>query len=488
VKIDDKNDVDCIYIFIFKEDVEEKKISYSYLKEIDEKSGSLVGELIKKGKITGKAKSKCSFYIDGKRYCVIGLGEEKKLDARKISFASGAASRDAVNEKDIAVRAVMRTSNGEDYTRFADAFNSASYSFNTFFREETKLEKEVKLKEVYVASQTPDKFGDFINKGIIISEAKSFARDLINTPSNYMTPEIFSNKAKEFLENGSLKVEIFDKAKIEKLEMGGLLGVGQGSSNPQRFMVVKNSPKNKKSGIKLALVGKGVTFDTGGISLKPPLDMHEMKADMSGAATVVALMKIIDKLDFPIEVVGLTPLAENMPDGNAINPGDILRALNGKTVEVLNTDAEGRLILMDALSYAVKHEKVTHIVDFATLTGAVVVALGDITAGVFSNNDELAQGILSASEKSGEYMWRLPLYPEYREQLNSDVADIANIGGRNAGSITAAKFLEEFVDDTPWAHIDIAGVAYNKKHDYLKPFATAEAVSTIAEWLSQFSS
>ena len=211
-----------------------------------------------------------------------------------------------------------------------------------------------------------------------------------------------------------------------------------------------------------------------------------MKGDMAGAATVAGIMDFVKAENIPYEVVGLIPSASNMPGNEAITPGDILTALNGKTVEVLNTDAEGRLLLMDALSYAVKHEKADYIVDFATLTGAMVVALGDITTGIFTNTDELADDIVKASDKSGEYLWKMPMFEEYRKQLDSDIADIKNIGGRKAGSITAAKFLEEFVDKTPWAHLDIAGTSWIDSHDYLKPSGTGATISTLAQWLMDF--
>ncbi len=482
---DNKTGYDSEYILFFEDDIKKDSIEYDVLKNIDEKSKGLVASLIKKKKITGKTKNLTSIYLNETRYVLLGMGKAEKHTRRNMMNVSGKICISSNANKDNEIFVHMRTNEPEDYARAAEAIETANYTFLDYFGKDKVKEKQNTLKSVHFLCADENTVKKFIKKGKAIGEAKNFARNLINHPANEMTPEKLAKKIQSELDK--LEIEIFDKAKIKKLKMGGLLGVNQGTKTEPRFIIIRHKPEKKKKGVKIALVGKGVTFDTGGISLKPSKNMHEMKGDMGGAASVAGLMKIISALEIPLEITGVIPSTPNMPGGNAMNPGDIIKAYNGKTVEVLNTDAEGRLILMDALSYAVKEEKPTHIVDFATLTGAIVVALGSITTGLFSNNDEMAQGILKATEKSGEYVWQMPLYEEYGKMLESKIADLKNIGGREAGSITAAKFLQNFVDDTPWTHLDIAGTSYIDDHEYLKPSGMGAVISTISEWLLDFS-
>jgi leucyl aminopeptidase len=296
----------------------------------------------------------------------------------------------------------------------------------------------------------------FASAGAIV-DGVIIARDLVNEPPNVLFPEEFARRA-GLLRKLGVKIEVLDVKAMQKLGMGALLGVGQGSARPSRTVIMRWDG-GKKGEAPVAFVGKGVCFDTGGISIKPAGSMEDMKGDMGGAACVVGLMHALAARKAKANVVGAIGLVENMPDGNAQRPGDIVTSMSGQTIEIINTDAEGRLVLADVLWYVAKKTKPKFMVDLATLTGAIVVALGTDHAGMFSNNDELAERLLTAGIESGEKVWRLPLGPEYDKLIDSQFADMKNTGGRHGGSITAAQFLQRFVDGTPWAHLDIAGTA-----------------------------
>jgi leucyl aminopeptidase len=300
-----------------------------------------------------------------------------------------------------------------------------------------------------------------VERGCILAKATNLARDLGNEPANVLTPRELAERARAMAQEYGLECEIFEERRVEELGMGALLGVARGSAEPPRFIVLRyrGGPAHEPA---LGLVGKGITFDSGGISIKPAEHMDLMKMDMCGGAAVIGAMCAIAQLKPAINVTGLVPTTENMPGGKAYHPGDILRAANGKTVEILNTDAEGRLILADALSYGVQ-QGLSPIVDIATLTGAMGVALGTVRAGLFSNDDTLQRTIQAAAETAGERVWPMPMDPEYDELIRSDIADVKQTGGRLGGSILAAKVLSNFVDDTPWAHLDIANVAWHSE-------------------------
>jgi len=320
-----------------------------------------------------------------------------------------------------------------------------------------------------------------IGRGRILGDASNAARELANEPSNELTPELFARRATEIATGGGAAAEILDEKQIATLNMGMLLGVARGSSEPPRLMVFRHSPPGATRGPVLGLIGKGVTFDTGGISIKPAEGMDRMKSDMSGGAAVAAAMRAIGLLGAPVRVIGIVPATENMPGGRAMKPGDILKSAEGKTVEVLNTDAEGRLILGDAMWYARKLGA-THLVDVATLTGAIVVALGKLTSGLFGRPDSWVQHVRRVADRAGDRMWPLPLVDEYKDQLKSEIADFTNTGGRPAGSITAALFLKEFAGSVPWAHLDIAGTAWAEEaRPYQPKGPTGVAVRTLAE-------
>ncbi len=318
--------------------------------------------------------------------------------------------------------------------------------------------------------------------GRVVSEAANFSRDLQNHPGNYLTPRKLGNIARALAKENGLKCRVLNEAEIRSAKMGGLLGVAQGSKEPPRFVILEHRPARAKKKT-IVFVGKGMTFDSGGISIKPSARMEEMKFDMSGAAAVLGLMKAVSELKLSVNVVGLIPTAENMPSSSAVKPGDILKTSAGTTVEVINTDAEGRLILADALTYARKF-KPSCVIDLATLTGACVVALGYHASGLLGNDQELMQSLTQAGEKTGERLWQLPLWDEYYDDIKGDYADIKNSSGPPAGAITAGAFLGSFTKELCWAHLDIAGTAWiTQKRNYLGKGGTGVGVRLLVQFL-----
>ncbi|MGE5358343.1 MAG: leucyl aminopeptidase [Bacteroidales bacterium] len=318
-------------------------------------------------------------------------------------------------------------------------------------------------------------------RGRVLAESANAARELVNEPGNRLRPEEFAARAAALAAAADLRVEVVEDDRLVDLGMGLLLGVGRGSEQPPRLLVVRYQPAAASRGPVLGLVGKGVTFDTGGISIKPSQGMERMKDDMAGGAAVVAALTAIARLQAPVPVIGVVPIAENMPSGHAIRPGDVIRGASGKTVEVLDTDAEGRLILADALWY-VRHLGATHVVDIATLTGSCVVALGHTTSGLFGRPTEWVNTVHDVAAAAGDRVWPMPVFDDYKEQLRSDIADLKNVGGRPGGAITAAVFLGEFAGDEPWAHLDVAGTAWNDEaKPYLPKGPTGVGVRTLTE-------
>src|SRR6266540_3834909 len=307
-----------------------------------------------------------------------------------------------------------------------------------------------------------------VERGRIVGESVNFTRDLANEPGAYMTPTNMSERAREVATEFGLSIDVFDEARMEKEGMGSLLSVSRGSEEPAKLIILKYTPSSVTEGNEklLAFVGKGITFDSGGISLKPGENMELMKYDMTGGATVMGALRAIAQLKPPMPILGVVPCSENLPSGKATKPGDVVRAMTGKTIEIINTDAEGRLILADAIAYA-KKLGATTVVDLATLTGAVSIALGDINTAVLGTDQKLIDEVISAGKEVGEKFWQLPLDKEYSKQIKSDIADIKNVGGRKAGTITAAAFLKEFAEGMAWAHLDIAGTAWG---DEAKPY------------------
>ncbi len=323
-------------------------------------------------------------------------------------------------------------------------------------------------------------------EGVIVGESQNFARSLVNEPGNKLTPTEMGRRAAKMAKEVGLACEVYSTSKLHELKMGAFWSVSQGSEEPPALIVMRYEPAGVKDGPVLGLVGKGITFDTGGISIKPADNMEKMKYDMAGGAAMIGAMRALALLKPRVRVVGIVCAAENMPDGKAQKPGDVQTAMSGKTIEIINTDAEGRLVLADGIAYA-KQLGATHLIDAATLTGACVVALGMVNAGAFANDDGTYAKFNAALQVSGEKFWRLPLGDEYMEMIKSEIGDIKNTGGRWGGAITAAEFLHAFAEDTPWIHLDIAGVAWvEDSKPYIAKGPSGIAVRSIVEWARQF--
>ncbi len=440
---------------------------------IDKASGGQLAALARRGDLTGKAGSTLVLHapagVTAERVVVTGLGKEGELGlkgfreavAAGIRAAAGSAAREAAlfalewGVKDVAGEVLAQ-----------HAAQVAAESAYRFDRMKSRKEDSARgLAKLVLAA--PDKAGAALQaavaQGAALGAGVSLARDLGNLPPNVCTPTYLAEEAVRLGKRHKLKVTVLDRRQIEKLGMGAFLAVTQGSAEPPRFIVLEynGAPKKHKP---VVLVGKGITFDTGGISLKPAGDMDEMKYDMSGAGSVLGTFEAVAGMKLPVNLVGLVPTCENMPSGTATRPGDIVTSMSGQTIEILNTDAEGRLILCDALTYAERYEP-SAVIDIATLTGACVIALGHVATGLFSNRDELAAELRAAGDAAWDRVWHMPLWDDYQEQIKSPFADMANIGGRPAGSVTAACFLARYARKYPWAHLDIAGTAWKSGRD-----------------------
>ncbi len=394
--------------------------------------------------------------IAAPRVVIAGLGPAKQLGADEIRHAAATGARQA---RALASGALAVAVDGESCGMTTEEISSAiaeglDLGLYRFDRHQSPKKTPNVLERVSLHADNVSGVEAGIAEGRALAGAANFARDLANEPSNLLTPTELASRAEAWAGQHDVEIEIMDEAAAAELGMGSFLGVAKGSHQPARFLILRHRGGADEPG--LGYCGKGITFDTGGISIKPAANMEAMKQDMSGAAAVVASMGAIADLGIPINVTALAPCTENMPGGNAIKPGDLLTAMNGATIEVINTDAEGRLVLADALSYA-NHLGLSPLIDVATLTGAAVVALGDVATAVMANDDELAAEVIAAGKVAGEKIWQLPMFAEYDEQIRSQVADVKNTGGRLAGAITAAKFLQRFAGDTPWAHLDMAG-------------------------------
>jgi len=369
------------------------------------------------------------------------------------------------------------------YRTFVEGLVLGNYAFD-LYKSDKKKKKNL---EVFIVGSNLKLIQTAVKTSLNLMEGVLFTKDLQNEPGINLTPALLANRITAKLKKQGIRIRVFDEKEIQKRKMGGLWAIGMGSDNPPRFIVIEYngaSKKGNKKQTKIALVGKGITFDSGGISLKPAADMGEMKADMSGAAVVAGSILAASLEKLPINIIGIIPSAENMPSGKSVRPGDIIKTASGKTIEVDNTDAEGRVVLADGLDFASK-EKPDVIIDLATLTGACVVALGELAAGLFTKNDILSSELFNSGMKTNERVWAMPMWDDYNQLIKSDVADVKNIGGRWGGAISASKFLEHFVDkDIPWAHIDIAGPAtYNNFTNYSKKYMTGFGVRLLFEYL-----
>ncbi|HZZ35987.1 MAG TPA: leucyl aminopeptidase [Caulobacteraceae bacterium] len=397
--------------------------------------------------------------IDAARLVLVGAGKHDAFDVLGAEHA-GANAYAAVKLSGLETLRIELPGDAVLAARAALGVRLASYRFDKYRTKET-AEKKPSIVKTEVAADDPDAALAAFPPLAALADAISFTRDLVSEPANVLYPVEFAARVKA-LETLGLEVEILGEAEMMKLGMGSLLGVGQGSVRESQLVVIRwNGAKDKKAQ-PVAFVGKGVCFDTGGISLKPADNMEDMKWDMGGAGAVAGLMHVLAGRKAKVNAVGILGLVENMPDGNAQRPGDVVTSMSGQTIEVINTDAEGRLVLADALWYCQDRFKPKFMVDLATLTGAIIIALGNDYAGCYSNNDELAGNLVGASETEGEPLWRMPLPDGYNKQIDSVIADMKNTGGRPGGSITAALFLKRFVNDLPWAHLDIASTAWKK--------------------------
>jgi leucyl aminopeptidase len=443
-----------------------------------------IEELYRSGEFSGKPLEMALLHrpagFRAKRLLVVGGGAAAKFSPSELRKAAGAAVRflKPKGAKSVA----LALAGGPALAAQAEAAAEGAVLGDSEPDQHKTGKKESAPLEAFSVAVPEGSAGvaEAIERARIIAEAQNFARALAAEPANRMTPAVLAERAHAMSSGEALQCEVMDQDRMRQLGMGALLGVAQGSAEPPALIVLRYRPfEEMPGGPHLGLVGKGVTFDSGGISIKPSENMDKMKYDMSGGAAVIGAIRAIARLKPPIAVTALIPAVENMPGSRAQRPGDIVTTLSGKTVEVLNTDAEGRLILADALTYA-RQIGCTHLVDAATLTGAIVVALGHVHTGVFGNNDALIEKVLAAAREEGEKMWPMPLDEDYKEQLKSPFADLPNIGTRWGGAVTAAAFLGEFADSAPWVHLDIAGTAWlEETKPYLPKGPTGVAVRTL---------
>lgn len=454
------------------------------LEVLDKALHGAIRQLYATGEFRGKVMETCWLYrpagIQAERILLIGGGPESKFDGIALRRVAGAAVREirarSLSEATFVVPATWKNSLG--VRAVIEGAITGEYDPERYKTAEAEKRRRIEKLALYLDEVT-EEIQAARDEAVIIAESQNYARELANEPPNVLTPQELAQRARQLAEESGLEWDILDEARMRQLGMGALLGVAQGSDQPPALIVLHYRPKQPPMGhTHLGLLGKAVTFDTGGISLKPSEKMDQMKFDMAGGAAVLGAMRAIASLRPPVAVTGIIPAVENMPGPRAQRPGDIVRTMSGKTVEVLNTDAEGRLILADAITYAQKLG-CNRLIDAATLTGAIVVALGHVNTGLFTNNQSFADQVLRAAQAEGEKMWQMPLDDEYREELRSAFADIPNIGSRWGGAITAAMFLKEFVGDLPWVHLDIAGTAWlEESKPYMAKGATGVGVRT----------
>lgn len=440
--------------------------------EVNAALDGLLDRLIESGEIRGKQSEMTVIHTFGKlpspRVAVVGLGEPWRDPHFAIRRAAGAAARNLRNKgcRRVGMALHLQAPQAVRAEQAVRAVTEGTYT-GLYRGEECKSERKLpdELETLALLGIAPDESDSVVAAGRtarISGEAANYARRLVNLPPNEMTPSRLAQEATEIAAATGIEVEILGPDRIDALGMGAFAAVARGSDEPARLIVLRHHRDTQ--GPQVAYVGKGLTFDSGGLSLKPWDKMCSMKSDMAGGAAVLAAMRAVGEMQLDLDVIGIVPASENLPSGRAFRPDDVVKALNGKTIEIITTDAEGRLLLADALAYACELGA-THIVDVATLTGACVIALGHVASGVMGNDTAFVEAVLDAGERAGERAWRLPLYPEYRSQLDSKVADLKNVGGRAAGAITGGWFLREFVGETAWVHIDIAGTSWSEKDE-----------------------
>ncbi len=486
-----EQDVQALAVAVFKDE----KADDGILKELDEAAGGVIKSVIESEELKGKEGETVYVHLAGtgglraRRLLLVGVGEREGYTPAQVSQMAGSVAR-FLRGKNVKTIGLVTRADGDAEKSVAAAAEGATIGlfepdkYRTIDKEERTIDKLVIIIEG--ADEEALKRG--AERGRIIGESVNFTRDLANEPGAYMTPTNMAERAREIAEEFGLNVDVLDEARMEQEGMGALLSVSHGSEEDAKLIILKYTPRDaptQDEGDLLAFVGKGITFDSGGISLKPGENMELMKYDMTGGATVLGAMRAIAQLKPSIPVLGVVPASENLPSGKATKPGDVVTAMSGKTIEIINTDAEGRLVLSDAISYA-KKLGATRIIDMATLTGAVSIALGDVNTAILGTDQELIDEVIAAGKEVGEKFWQLPLDKEYTKQIKSDIADIKNVGGRKAGTITAAAFLKEFADGVAWAHLDIAGTAWG---DDAKPYRakgpTGIAVRTVIQMVER---
>lgn len=442
-------------------------------READAATQGAVTRVLESAAFTPKKAKSCTIPAPGAglaRIVVVGLGAAKDCTRLAISEAGGEIAATLACEPEIVVDAADLPA--EFCAALAEGLALRGYRFDRYRTREEEGEPTGRLKAVTILCADPAQAGELWKAQRPVVAGVHLARDLVSEPANVLTPEEMADRCKPLEELG-VKVEVHGTQDLKKLGFGALLGVAQGSDHPPRMVVMQwrglPAGKGRRKAAPIAFIGKGVTFDSGGISLKPGQGMEDMKFDMAGAAAVVGAMAALAGRKAKVNAVGLIGLVENMPSGTAQRPGDVVKTCSGQTVEVINTDAEGRLVLADLLWYCQEKFAPRVMIDLATLTGAIIVGLGHEYAGLFSNNDELASRLTESGLETGEKLWRMPLHPAYDKLIKSDIADLKNVGGRPAGSITAAQFLQRFVNDRAWAHLDIAGTAWATKESSLVP-------------------
>jgi leucyl aminopeptidase len=483
-------EADALVTYVF----EESDPLQSHLLEMDQSANGLLRKLVQSGELTGKTLESTLLHapagLQASRLLLLGAGKREQFSGATLRKIVGAATRSlkAKSVKKIAFLVGENEANDATAQAIAEAVTTANFETDKY-KTDKKTDKQI---ESLAIAGYPDSMRASaeaaVFRGRTIGEAQNFTRDLVNEPSNKLTPRVLGEKAEAMAREAGLAVEVLDERRIADLKMGALLSVAQGGPEPPRMIVITYVPaKANPQAPVIGLVGKAVTFDTGGISIKPADGMEKMKYDMAGGATMLGVMRAIATLKPNVKVICVVPATENMPGGSAQKPGDIQTSMSGKTIEVLNTDAEGRLILADGVTFA-KQLGATALIDAATLTGAIVVALANVNVGVFGSDQAFTDKLLASAKAAGEKMWQMPIDDEYREFIKGSFADIQNIGsGKGGGAITGAMFIKEFAGDTPWIHLDIAGTAWN---DDAKPWLakgpTAVALRTLVHLLMSY--
>lgn len=479
-------DVEALAIAVFKDE----KADEGFLHELDKTTGGIIKSVIESEEFKGKEGetvyihlAESSSAVKARRLLLIGAGEREAYGIPQVAQVGGTASR-CIRGKNLKTIALIPRSGSNAQKVVAAAAEGAVTGLFEMDKYRTSDKEERQIDRFVIVIEDADiaSLNSGAERGRIIGEAVNFTRDMANEPGGHLTPTDMADRAREIAEQFGMNIEVLDEARMEQEGMGALLSVSHGSDEPAKLIVLKYVPRDASkhdADNLLAFVGKGITFDSGGISLKPGENMELMKYDMTGGATVLGAMRAIAQLKPSIPVLGVVPASENLPSGKATKPGDVVTAMSGKTIEVINTDAEGRLVLSDAICYA-KKLGAKRIVDMATLTGAVSIALGDVNAAILGTDQALIDEVIEAGKEVGDKFWQLPLDKEYSKQIKSEIADIKNVGGRKGGTITAAAFLKEFADGVAWAHLDIAGTAWA---DEAKPYRakgpTGVAVRTL---------